>query len=99
MQVESIPVTIYANIVGFFPEGISVNLDCSARKIENDTINTTVGGACMRLEPGGVWPNGAPDGFDTVNTVKLNTPDGFVWMKAADYDTFISKCNGCCVNN
>lgn len=96
-NVNSIPVLVYGNIVGWFPAGITLNIDCSARKVKTTDVNTTVGGACLRLEPGGNWPNGAPDGFTTTNMVQLNTDEGYVWIKTADYTAFIAACNSCCV--
>ena len=97
MEVQSIAVTAYGVGTQWFPDGVSVNLDCSATKIEDQIINPAVGSGPCRYTPGMIWPNGAPEGVTTVETVKMNTSDGLMWIAKADYATLVSTCNECCI--
>jgi len=96
-KVVAYSATAYGVNSQWFPDGVPVNLDCSATKIAEEVINPAVGNGPCKYVPGMVWANGAPEGVTTVETVKMNTSDGFVWVAKADYAGLLAACNGCCV--
>lgn len=99
-QVQFYPVTVYQDMtLAVYPSGCTRNIDCNVTKVSDETISLTAGGNnCIIWRAGDVWNNGVPEGVDNVVvTVKMKTPQGFIWISPASYTSFLAQCNSCCL--
>lgn len=98
--VQSIKIDVYKDMtLAVYPDACVRSIDCNFTKIADENISLTAGGnKCINWQAGDVWPNGTPEGVTAVQSVKIKTPKGFLWITPESYADLTNACNACCTS-
>lgn len=99
--VFSVPVTVYQDSTGGkYPNGCTREIDCHVQKITDEAITLDVGDSqCHLYQPGDAWPGGvAPAGMSPIQTVKIKSNHGVLWISPTSYVSLLNTCNDCCTS-
>lgn len=99
LNINNIKVLVYKDDTGFLAAACSKILPCDHEFVQKEALTLTAQNSpCNTTVPSGkAFPAGSTEYPTLVNTYKIQIPGiGFYWVDAADYDSKISQCNGCC---
>lgn len=97
-NIDNIKILAYRDDSGFLSPACNKLVPCDHEMVGPVALNLHADvSVCETVIPQGTsFAAGSTEFADLVQTYKIKTSNGFMWVDKTDYDSKIGQCNGCC---